>query len=253
MKKSIVATISNIIFLFLTSFFLVSYLSNKILFYPANLFLGLYVSLIVLVISIAVAKRKRFNLKQKRQEENEITRIVYSLSFMSKKKGLEHFYSIIKKRDEKAKLYSNRIVLKNGDCIYNLFSFAPVTKADLVKCFNQSGTNKSIILCESAPLEVKEFSQSFRGKIVIKEKAEVFKTYPAREFIIKDKFTPIDFNKKDKPKLKALLNKKNAKKLLAFGVLFLATSFFVPIKVYYIIIGSVMLLFASSVLIFSRT
>lgn len=252
MKKSIFATISNVIFIFFLSFFLVSIISSKTFIYPTNLLFGLYISLIVLLISIIIAKKNVKARKQKSLEENKITRIVYSLSFMSKRKGLAIFYNEIVKRDKGAKLYQNKIVLSNGCSVYNLFSFSPITKADLVKCFNLSNAKKSIILCESAPKEVKDFAKAFKGKIEIKEKAEIFKSLSPSDFNIDDAFTPVDFNKKDKPNFRALISKKNAKKFLAFGLFFIVTSFFVPIKTYYLIIGISMLVYSIFILIFSK-
>ena len=252
MKKSILATISNVIFVFCLTFFTVSILSAKIIDYPVNLFFGLFVSLIVLLFSIIIAKNSVRKRKQKSSYEQKVSRVVYALSFASKKKGLSVFYSEILKQDETAKLYQNKIVLSNGTSVYNLFSFNPPSKADLVRCFNLSNAKKSVILCDFATKEVKDFARAFKGKIEIKEKDEIFKNFLPEKDAVLDAFVPIDFNKKNRPNFSALISKKNAGKILAFGIFFLLTSFFVPIKLYYIIVGSIMLIFGCTVLIFAK-
>lgn len=252
MKKTIFATISNVILAFISAFFIASILTSKSIGYPINLVFGLFIALIVLLFSIIIAKSNVKKRKEKLSKEQKIARIVYALSFLSRKKGLSVFYPEILKRDKDAKLYQNKIVLSSGTSVYNLFSFSPVTKADLVRCFNLSNAEKSVILCDSATKEVKDFATAFKGKIVIIEKAEIFKNFPLDDIDLKDTFIPIDFNKKTRPTLSALISKKNAGKILAFGMFFLLMSFFVPIKLYYVIVGSIMLVFSSIVLIFSK-
>ena len=73
------------------------------------------------------------------------------------------------------------------------------------------------------------------------------------DFVIEDEFTPIDFYKREKVKLRAVLNKKNAKKFIAFGLFFVLSSFFVPIKLYYLIMGGIMILFALTLWFFSKS
>ncbi len=253
MKKTILSSVSNVLFVFIFTFFLVSILSAKSFSHPVNLLFGLYVGLIVLLFSIIIAKSRLKKQKQKLTLKENENRVIYALNFMSKKKGLAVLYSQIVKLDASAKLCQNKILLSNGESVYNLFSFLPVTKADLVRCFNLSNAKKSVIYCEKAEKEVKDFARAFKGKIVIKERAEFFKEFPPENFVLEDNFTPIDFNKKDKPKLRVLLNKKNAKKFIAFGLFFILLSFFAPIKLYYIITGGIMILYAVTVLFFSKT
>ena len=53
--------------------------------------------------------------------------------------------------------------------------------------------------------------------------------------------------------LKTLLEKKKAKRFFAFGFIFLAFSYFVPIKVYYVVFGCAFLIFALFLTIFGQT
>ena len=58
--------------------------------------------------------------------------------------------------------------------------------------------------------------------------------------------------KKDRPSFRVYLKRKNAKKFIAFGLIFIFLSFFVPIKLYYLIVGGLMLVYATTLLFFGK-
>lgn len=252
MKKRIFASVSNVIFVFIITFLFFSVLTSKSFNHPLNLLFGLFIALFVLLFSILIAKKRISSHKIKATRESKINKIITALSFISKRKGLMLFYSQILKFDEKAKLYQNKIVLSGGENVFNLFGFSSPTKTDLVRCFNLSHAKPCIVLCDKAPKEVKDFANAFKGKMQIYESDRIFKKLSPDDFKIEENAYPVDFMKKDRPSFRVYLKRKNAKKFIAFGLIFIFLSFFVPIKLYYLIVGGLMLVYATTLLFFGK-
>lgn len=126
-------------------------------------------------------------------------------------------------------------------------------KADVVRAFNLKGNiEKSYIFTSIADKELEDFCKRFNGKVTLVKAESVFKFLSSIDFLPK-----IKFNFPEKVPLKkqistAFFSKKKAGKYFSFGLIFLMMSYFVPIKLYYIICGSVFLLTALILKLFGR-
>ena len=129
--------------------------------------------------------------------------------------------------------------------IFPLFSVDGVNKTDVVKIFNSIGREDTAYIISANYLSgVKEFADRFDGRIITCEFDGAFKFLYKNDALPRQKFK---FKEKTPLKLSAIKNivhKKNSKKLLLFGLGFLFMSYFVSIKTYYVICGSIFLFLA---------
>ena len=71
-------------------------------------------------------------------------------------------------------------------------------------------------------------------------------------FFPPEKYLLLDENTKPRFNLSAFLRKKNAKNFLVFGIVFSVMSFFVPLKIYYLLWGSVFLVLSLVTRLYGR-
>jgi hypothetical protein len=93
----------------------------------------------------------------------------------------------------------------------------------------------------------------FKEKIVLKDLYDAFELLSSAG-VLPDTVISESFYKNKKPSfdIRRLFNKKKAKNYLFFGVTFTLFSFFAPIKLYYLIFGSVFLFFSLIVRLFGK-
>ena len=130
-------------------------------------------------------------------------------------------------------------------CVFCKFGFDSVTKTDIVKVFNTiKRTDTAYILSESFSNEIITFSKRFDGRIKTADKREIFDFLAEHDCLPSQKFILKNSEQKSRPTLKNLFQKKKAKTHLLFGLTFLTMSYFVSIKTYYVICGSIFLILA---------
>ena len=125
-------------------------------------------------------------------------------------------------------------------------------KSDVVKAYNlKTNGETAYLLAETFSTDVISFASRFKGVTLVDGKA-LF------EFLKENQTLPETKFKLDKPKLKfisaikSLLSRKRAKTFALFGIIFLLSSPFVPIKLYYVIVGAVFLIFSLACLLFGK-
>lgn len=251
MKKYIFSGVSNLLFFNFVIFILTAVFTASAFAYPVNLVFSGFVTILSVFISTIIFKRKILKRKNTSARQEKISEITYALNFSSKKTGLGAIHGAYLKKDENAKLLSDKIVLSNGDRIFNCFGFNGITKKDVVKNFNLSSGGTCVIACDYATKEVKDFASLFRDKVKILEKQDLFKEINPFDINIST-VIPIDFSKKPKPNLKLILKRKSAKRFLALGVFFTLMSFFVPIKTYYLVSGAIFIIFSLVLFFFGK-
>lgn len=251
MKKYIVSGISNLLFLNFCIFVLTALFSASIFTAPINLIFSGLITIITLYVSAIILKHKLKKKKISSERKAKINELTYALNISTKKSGLNALYGAFSKKQDGCKLLQDKIVLKSGDKVFNCFGFDGITKKDVVKCYNLSTTSTCILACDYAPKEVKEFVALFKGKVKILEKQELFREINPYDIDLCVNL-PLDFSLKQKPNFRILLNRKNAKRFLAFGLFFSLMSFFVPIKIYYLIMGGVFIIYSLILFFFGK-
>lgn len=130
-------------------------------------------------------------------------------------------------------------------CVFCKFGFDSVTKTDIVKVFNTiKRTDTAYILSESFSNDIITFAKRFDGRIKTADKCKIFDFLAENDCLPQQKFVLKDGCKNERPTIKNLFQKKKAKNHLIFGLAFLTMSYFVSIKTYYVICGSIFLLLA---------
>lgn len=154
-------------------------------------------------------------------------------------------YSPIKRR--------NMIYIKDKKALlFFKFGFESVIKSDVLKAFNAKNKNDtSFILSETFSPEVKAFGARF-DKVVLVSAEEIYKYLKDNDSIPEFKYS-FNTTKFDRIKaLKSLLDRKKTKTYVLFGVIFLFMSYFVPYKLYYVIVGALFLIFSLVCLLFGN-
>ena len=156
------------------------------------------------------------------------------------------FENALKKDNYVVEKKKGALNIKNkNSVIFPKFSFDSITKTDIVKIFNCITLNQTAyVLSENFSSEIKDFASRFDGRIKTICADEVYLYLKEKDCLPKDKFVFAEKSRLNLSVLKNILQKKKAKNLLWFGLIFLFSSYFVPIKTYYVICGAIFLFLA---------
>lgn len=142
---------------------------------------------------------------------------------------------------------------KKNTAIFCKFGFDGVSKTDIVKVFNTiKKDDTAFILSEKFSSDIADFASRFDGRIELISSDKVYKFLSENDCLPQQKFTMHPKSPLKLSALKNLLEKKKAKTHFVLGILFLAISYFVPIKIYYIVFGCIFLIFALICRLFGR-
>lgn len=191
---------------------------------------------------LMIKKRKKTRLKAADEKAKEI--MTAQLNLYTQSEQNELFERAIKKRGYKVERKKGGLVIKEKNvAIFSRFGFDGVSKTDIVKAFNNANKEYTIyVLAQSFSAELKAFANRFGGRIKTVDQNQVYVFLSQNGLLPKQKF---EFSKPKQPLLspfKNVLKKNRAKNHFIFGVIFLLTSYFVPIKIYYVIFGCLFLI-----------
>ena len=227
---------------FILSFVLLNYFFDRLPAIALSLTLALIFA--ILVLKHATSKREKVKLSAREKRERDIALSQLNLYTTTEKNDL--FERAVKNAGYQTKRRHGGIYVCNKNSfLFPFFSFDGVSKTDVVKVFNAiSNKDTAYIISGKFSDEVIEFANRFDGRIVSVDFDIAFKylsengALPRQKFAFKDK-KPLNFSI-----LKTLFLKKNAKKLFFFGILFLFSSNFVSLKIYYVVFGCMFLISA---------
>ena len=228
----------------------VSFILSFILFYyflPRPLAITLSVTACALL-SLYFIKRglkKQIGIKLSLKNKKECDQLLTTLKFCTTQEQCEIFCAPLKNKYS-IQQKKGGIFIKDKNCaIFPLFSFENLTKTDVVKIFNRiSSSDTAYILCDDHSNEIKTFIDRFDGRIKLFDQNDAYlflkenQSLPQVKNILTEK-KPLTLSA-----FKDILQKKKAKTLLGFGLTFLVMSYFVSIKIYYLICGCVFLFLA---------
>lgn len=234
----------NIVLRFLLSLFLDGTIS---------LILSITISLILGIWFFKLFKKKNGKNDLKKEEEKQLKETLIRLSFMKKSNQIKLFERVFNKLNVKTEILNGRIRLPDyGAIIFLRFDFDGIKKSEFIKFCNLLDADEiGIIFSSDFSSEIKDFSLNFNGKIKLFNGRKVYELlkraslFPENDvYFFREKEKAWDFS--------LLLNKKRAKNYFFFGVIFMLYSFIVPIKLYYIIVGSLFLTFSLVVKFFGK-
>ena len=217
---------------FITSFLILNFYVER----PYSIIFGACISIPIFLIALDKMKKNSAEKSLDKEKAKAVNDMCNSLCLLDNFRKLELFERAINRRGLKTlKKKGGIFVEERSSAVFAIFSFDGITKTDVVRVFNSiSSKDKAYIFGQSASKDLLDFIDRFDGRI---EFIDGKKTY---DFLCESnclpKQAPISKNK-SKVAINfftRLFSRKNSKKFLWFGFLFLFMSAFVIIKFYYI-------------------
>ena len=252
MKNFSFAIISNVISLLLISFTISFFIFNYFFNYKLAIMFSVIVSLISVVIYIAFATKKKIKEQNQRNKNKDIEQTFIELNFRKKSDIYSLFIKAFTKLDKLPKKINNGIYLKKDNAfIYFAFGFEGVSKTDVLKAYNliKKG-EKAIIYSSYCSEEIKNFAKRFNNAVQIESKQNIYSILESTDSLPKPCHFILQEDYRKRATLKGFFDRKKAKSFLTLGLTFSFMSLFVRYKIYYLITGTIFLLFFAFSLFF---
>ena len=192
--------------------------------------------------------------KVKSAEKQEYQDTINTFLFMTGTDKNEYFEKFINTFSLTTERKKNGVYIpEKTTYVFIRLDFEQVNKTDIVRYFNLlTKKQTAIIIAEKFSPEIVSFASRFDNKIKLIDGEELFYNLKKHDFLPKISY-PSEPTIKVKPSpFDTLLNKKRAKNFLLFGLLFLFFGYFVPLKTYYVISGSIFLILSAVCKMFGR-
>lgn len=193
-------------------------------------------------VKIKKSNQKKSNLKKSQLELFSSTML--SMNLYPKEKQLSVIKNLLESKNEKVNIsFRGAFSLSTNTLWVVKFGFVKVTKTDVVKTFNYlKKEEKAVIVSETFDNDIVEFSKMFNDRITLINGEAFFEQLNDAK-LLPLKINPELVKNKNKPRVfSGLKNKKSVKGFLVGGLYFLAMSFFVPIKTYYVLWGGFLII-----------
>lgn len=210
---------------------------------PFSIIFSICIAVPIFIIAFGRIKKSMLSKSVENKKKKAVENMVYSLCLLERAKLLELFERAINNLDLKTLKKKHGIFVENKNvAIFPIFNFDGITKTDVVKVYNSvSLKEKAYILGDDIKPEVKSFMNRFSERIEFVEAEKVYQFLEKANSLPQERFP--NLNSTDKHKFfKKLIKKKHANKFLIFGITFILSSWFVPIKTYYVICGCIFLM-----------
>ena len=213
---------------------------------PFSLIFSLCICFFTIITFIYSKNQKLSSLLVSKKEQAEIDAFIEQFNLMPIKKRLNIIENAITKKQIQVQRKHGGLYLKDkGVLILVKFGFEQTLKVDVVKAFNLISKNeRAYILSDSFSLEVIEFACRFNGRIILANGQKLYAYLKENQALPPYSQPLLSKEKKKKLTANAFLQKKKFSSFFCFGIIFLATSYFVPIKLYYLIFGCAFLIFS---------
>ncbi len=241
--KSSLALVSDLVFTTVIVFIILTVILGYFILYPFYIILSLTGTALFLLFCarFLIGRFKKQQAKAKERKEKE--QMTTALNLMDKKELSSLFIRALNKKGYSTEEKNGNLAVKNERAvIYLFFEFTRVKKADVVRSFNQSRSEKAVIFSDEFSAEIKDFALRFGGKVELVDQNKIYSLLKSTNLL--PKIEPVKNEKEKKTLRQAIkdsIKKVNAKKFFLFGIAFLFFSYFAPIKIYYLLSGSVFL------------
>ncbi len=248
--RNILPIVLDSLFLFFASLIICVFILNYFLPHPLPVVISLTVSGMICMLGANIFLSRSSKKFIEKQDKKLYAETLIRLNLMKKERLVNLVVLAMQIKD--AKILKDRFYDNNSHTLYLFkFGFETLTKADVVKAFNLT-QDKIVFLCHEYSDEVKSFADRFNGKIILKDGKYLFNLLKERDLLPKNDFSGV-YNEKNKPIFKKrILQKRNAKKFLFFGVILCFFSLFVPYKFYYVVWGVLMISFSIYLKLFGK-
>lgn len=243
MKKIPLRVLSDGAFVFFASFCItlvfVSFFAKP----PYSVIIAVSVGVAVSAVAVKKISARIFLFSAKKQDEKKMNETFGELGIATKQKTLSLFSRAFSKKGVFVKRRSGGLFSPKEKTLYLFhFGFVLLNKNDVVTAINklQNG-EKAVIFTHELKDPVKDFAVRFNGKIEIKQGKETYDFLNSVDCLPKPTFTPVGSGNFKTAVYKSF-SKKRAPKFFALGLLFLFCSFLVPMRIYYAVFGSVLVI-----------
>lgn len=244
MQKFYLRIISDTIFYSFLIFTLLFTFSSYFILPKGALVLSITISLISCIFVVKLLIVKDSKKKVKSAEKQEYLDTISTFLFMTKSDINDFFEKFINSFSLNTERKKNAIYIPDKKIfLFIRIDFEQVNKTDIIRYFNILSKNQTaIIVAEKFSTEIISFASRFDNKIKLVDGEELFYNLKKHSNLPKISY-PSEPTIKDRPNpFDTLLNKKRAKNFLLFGLLFLFFGYFVPLKTYYVICGSIFII-----------
>ncbi len=255
MKSFYLTAVIDAVFTSIASFIMLLILFSYFIPHPYNVILS---GVIALLLSLFAFKHQV--KKGKKRGDNIILNKKYidtmtQFCLTPTTELLDLMEKLIKKENLSVERKRGGLFIKDKKVfIFIKFTFDGINKTDVVKYFNRiTQKEKAVILSNEFSVSVREFADRFNGKVILIDGRLIFERLTHHQMLPENKYTILN-KQVAKPKiLTNLNNKKRAKSFFTFGLIFLGMSYFAPIKIYYLIVGGLMLIFSLVLRLYGKT
>ncbi len=212
---------------------------------PISLTLAVTLTLVLTLFTVKVLFEKRKKKGLLSLDDKIKNQIVFNLHFMPKSKLTALFMQAYSNLNVKCEKKREGIYLTDKKTLVILkFGYQEVSKADVVKAFNLIKKDQTVeIYSDEFSLGVQDFAKRFVN-VYLKDAVDAVKLLKDGNSLDQIKDLQVETTPQKPNFIKNVFNKKRAKTFFGFGIFFLLSSFIVPIKTYYVISGSIMLIFS---------
>ena len=226
---------------FMLGLVLARYFSNGKVSLSIGFLVAILFSMLFVKRRLSKTKKKRlFDIDKKNMDETLLT-----INFMQKKEQCLLFEDLLKKSNEKYEKKRDGFYLAEKHFfIYLSLGIEGATKKDVVSAYNKTPKDfTGVIVCTTIDKSVLEFADRFFGKIKILSGQTFYRLLKDASALPENMVSFFSPPKKE-PFFQNFFSKKKARNFFLLGIGFLVMSFFVSIKLYYIVFGSALTIYS---------
>ena len=252
MKFSL-SLITDTLFSAFISFLLFCIVANGFLPTPYSVICSFALSIIFAVFVFNRISKKQQKASLKKLDQKRYEQTVFQLNLMTKLELVTFFESLLEQKNIKTEKKHGGIYLTEKNIfLFFKFGFENVTKADIVRIFNiKQKFNTTYVISENFNEEVKSFSLRFKGLTVVNS-IELYSYLKDNNFFPEDKKKINQEQPKKLKALKSIIDRKKAKTFALYGIVFLFMSYFVVLKIYYLICSTIFFILSLICLLFGE-
>ncbi len=253
-KQKLSFIFDTLLIVFLT-FIVIYAISSFYLSAVSSTVISLSVSLAVLFFYDRRSRTKIDEIKTKKENDKNYEDILYTLRINSDNKNYEIIKSVLKNENKSPYFSNGKLCTADGYSVFCKFGYEPTTADELLQYLKNLNSNEKVIIFSYAFSKTAlNLRSEFNDKILLIDYDKLFPFLKKTNF----EFLEKPFVKKPlKEKLFSLFSqsfsKKNLIKTTLYGVLLMVISRFVFFPTFYVITGSILLIYSVCILFFSKS
>lgn len=243
MKSLTISAILDTIFCLFCSFAVAFVVIRYFLPLTPTYILSILLSITVSVVTFCTLKNKTTKTALNKKENSHRIKIIGQLCFLTKQQQSEEFYKALLISGKKINKIPLGLVIDDEYSLYPAFTFNNLSPQDLADIKRIDKSNLPITVYA---IEFDEKTTDFAKKldITLKNSVDAYSLFKSANYYPELKVEFAETKKSVRNILQTFLTKKHAKSFALSGLSLLFLSFLTPFKIYYIIFGCILMIFA---------